>query len=146
MTFSADSLQHLLLQQQVRKYLSTDMSLFAVLLKIWQQVNHLLVLDLLTLFLKMMQSQLLGLGGVVDAGVLRLKDRENQSGDYQALQARIIQLEGQVCECQHMWHFILFTLTLYLCSLKLTCYYPGEDPAAWARPVPNVARECPAAA
>ncbi|XP_040919160.1 fas-binding factor 1 homolog isoform X2 [Toxotes jaculatrix] len=60
-TFSADSLQQLLLQQQ------------------------------------MMQSQLLGLGGVGDAGVLqRLKEKEHQPGDYQALQARIIQLEGQV--------------------------------------------------
>ncbi|XP_070778989.1 fas-binding factor 1 homolog [Enoplosus armatus] len=60
-TLPADSLQQLLLQQQ------------------------------------MMQSQLLGLGGVVDAGVLqRLKEREQQPGDYQALQARIIQLEGQV--------------------------------------------------
>ncbi|XP_050929965.1 fas-binding factor 1 homolog isoform X4 [Lates calcarifer] len=59
--FSADSLQQLLLQQQ------------------------------------MMQSQLLGLGGVMDAGVLqRLKDKDHQPGDYQALQARIIQLEGQV--------------------------------------------------
>ncbi|KAK2833671.1 hypothetical protein Q5P01_017560 [Channa striata] len=46
---------------------------------------------------QMMQSQLVGLGGVVDAGVLqRLKDKEHQFGDYQALQARIIQLEGQV--------------------------------------------------
>lgn len=45
----------------------------------------------------MMQSQLLGLGGVVDAGVpQRLKEKEQQPGDYQALQARIIQLEGQV--------------------------------------------------
>ncbi|XP_049925615.1 fas-binding factor 1-like isoform X2 [Epinephelus moara] len=60
-TLSADSLQQLLLQQQ------------------------------------MMQSQLLGLGGVVDAGLLqRLKEREQPPGDYQALQARIIQLEGQV--------------------------------------------------
>uniref|UniRef100_A0A3Q3KDM3 Fas-binding factor 1 C-terminal domain-containing protein n=1 Tax=Monopterus albus TaxID=43700 RepID=A0A3Q3KDM3_MONAL len=42
-------------------------------------------------------TQLLGLGGVVDAGLLqRLKDKEQQPGDYQALQARIIQLEGQV--------------------------------------------------
>ncbi|XP_035852608.1 fas-binding factor 1 homolog isoform X10 [Sander lucioperca] len=58
-TLSADSLQQLLLQQQ------------------------------------MMQSQLLCLGGVVDAGVLqRLK--EQQPGDYPVLQARIIQLEGQV--------------------------------------------------
>ncbi|XP_053194841.1 fas-binding factor 1 homolog [Scomber japonicus] len=61
MTFSADSLQQLLLQQQL------------------------------------MQSQLLGLGGVVDAGALqRLKEKEQQPGDHQALQARIIQLEGQV--------------------------------------------------
>ncbi|KAM9346029.1 fas-binding factor 1 homolog [Symphorus nematophorus] len=60
-TLSADSLQQLLLQQQ------------------------------------MMQSQFLGLGGIVDAGVLqRLKEKEQQPGDYQALQARIIQLEGQV--------------------------------------------------
>ncbi|XP_041812804.1 fas-binding factor 1-like isoform X2 [Chelmon rostratus] len=60
-TLSAESLQQLLLQQQ------------------------------------MMQSQLLGLGGVVDAGVpQRLKEKEQQPGDYQALQARIIQLEGQV--------------------------------------------------
>ncbi len=43
----------------------------------------------------MMQTQLLGLGSVADAGILqRLK--EQQPGDYQALQARIIQLEGQV--------------------------------------------------
>ncbi|XP_034749194.1 fas-binding factor 1 homolog isoform X9 [Etheostoma cragini] len=60
-TLSADSLQQLLLQQQ------------------------------------MMQSQLLCLGGVVDAGVTqRLKEREQQPGDYPVLQARIIQLEGQV--------------------------------------------------
>ncbi|XP_029997100.1 fas-binding factor 1 homolog [Sphaeramia orbicularis] len=47
---------------------------------------------------QMMQSQLLGLGGgIVDAGVLqRLTDKEQQPGDHQALQARIIQLEGQV--------------------------------------------------
>ncbi|XP_033945464.1 fas-binding factor 1 homolog isoform X3 [Pseudochaenichthys georgianus] len=37
---------------------------------------------------QMMQSQLLGLGGV--------NGREQQAGDYQALQARIVQLEGQV--------------------------------------------------
>uniref|UniRef100_A0A3B4UTJ8 Fas binding factor 1 n=1 Tax=Seriola dumerili TaxID=41447 RepID=A0A3B4UTJ8_SERDU len=56
-TFSADSLQQLLLQQQ-------------------------------------MQSQLLGLGGVGEAAVLqRFKD---QPGDYQVLQARIVQLEGLV--------------------------------------------------
>ncbi|XP_071374810.1 fas-binding factor 1 homolog [Centroberyx affinis] len=60
-TLSADSLQHLFLQQQ------------------------------------MMQSGLLGLGGVVDAGSLqRQKEKEQQPGDHQALQARIIQLEGQV--------------------------------------------------
>ncbi|CAK6963307.1 fas-binding factor 1 homolog [Scomber scombrus] len=60
-TFSEDSLQQLLLQQQL------------------------------------MQTQLLGLGGVVDAGALqRLKEKEQQPGDHQALQARIIQLEGQV--------------------------------------------------
>ncbi|XP_035511387.1 fas-binding factor 1 homolog isoform X3 [Morone saxatilis] len=60
-TLSADSLQQLLLQQQ------------------------------------MMQSQLLGLGCVVDAGALqRHKEKEQQPGDYQALQTRIIQLEGQV--------------------------------------------------
>ncbi|XP_029946413.1 fas-binding factor 1 homolog [Salarias fasciatus] len=46
---------------------------------------------------QMMQTQLLGLGGVVDTGVLqRLKDKDQQTSDYQALQARIIQLEGQV--------------------------------------------------
>eukprot|EP00064_Thunnus_orientalis_P015846 superscaffoldBa00003021_g15906 len=46
---------------------------------------------------RMMQSQLLGLGGVVDTGALqRLKEREQQPGDHHALQARIIQLEGQV--------------------------------------------------
>ncbi|XP_036945847.1 fas-binding factor 1 homolog isoform X6 [Acanthopagrus latus] len=57
-TLSADSLQQLLLQQQ------------------------------------MMQSQLLNIG---DAGFLqRLKEKEQQPVDYQALQARIIQLEGQV--------------------------------------------------
>ncbi|XP_063327601.1 fas-binding factor 1-like isoform X3 [Pelmatolapia mariae] len=59
-SFSADSLQQLLLQNQL------------------------------------MQTQLLGLGGVVDAGLLqRLKEKE-QPADYQALQARLIQLEGQV--------------------------------------------------
>ncbi|CAN9505180.1 unnamed protein product [Ophioblennius macclurei] len=46
---------------------------------------------------QMMQTQLLGLGGVVDSAVLqRLKDKDQQMGDFQALQARIIQLEGQV--------------------------------------------------
>lgn len=42
-----------------------------------------------------LQTQLLGLGGSVDAGVLQ-KLKEQQHGDQQALQARIIQLEGQV--------------------------------------------------
>ncbi|KAM7372216.1 hypothetical protein PAMP_009399 [Pampus punctatissimus] len=60
-TFSADSLQQLLLQQQ------------------------------------MMQSQLQGPVGVVDTGALqRFKDKKQQPGDHQALQACIIQLEGQV--------------------------------------------------
>ncbi|KAM3598002.1 uncharacterized protein V6R79_012270 [Siganus canaliculatus] len=60
-TLPADSLQQLLLQQQ------------------------------------MMQSPLLGMGSTLDAGVLqRIKEKEQQHGDYQALQARIIQLEGQV--------------------------------------------------
>ncbi|XP_054463223.1 fas-binding factor 1 homolog [Anoplopoma fimbria] len=46
---------------------------------------------------QMMHSQLLGLGSVVDPGVLqRAREREQHPGDYQALQARIIQLEGQV--------------------------------------------------
>ncbi|KAK9534630.1 hypothetical protein VZT92_007063 [Zoarces viviparus] len=46
---------------------------------------------------QMMHSQMLGLGSVVDPVVLqRLKEREQHSGDYQALQARVIQLEGQV--------------------------------------------------
>lgn len=45
----------------------------------------------------MMQSQLLSLGGVMDAGGFqRPKVKEQLPGDYQALQARIIQLEGQV--------------------------------------------------
>ncbi|XP_019723937.1 fas-binding factor 1 homolog [Hippocampus comes] len=56
--FSADSLQQLLLQQQ------------------------------------MMQSQLLGLRGVLDAGALQ-KLNEQHRGDGEDLQARIIQLEGQ---------------------------------------------------
>ncbi|XP_070837974.1 fas-binding factor 1 homolog [Chaetodon trifascialis] len=57
-----------------------------------QQVTQQLLLQQ-----QIMQSQLLGLGGVVDAGVLqRLKETEQQPGDYRALQARIIQLEGQV--------------------------------------------------
>lgn len=54
---------------------------------------HLFLISLL----KMMQSQLLSLGGVMDAGGLqRLKEKEHQPGDYQALQARVVQLEGQV--------------------------------------------------
>ncbi|XP_014195069.1 fas-binding factor 1 homolog isoform X3 [Haplochromis burtoni] len=59
-SFSADSLQQLLLQNQL------------------------------------MQTQLLGLGGVVDAGLLRRLTEKEQPADYQALQARVIQLEGQV--------------------------------------------------
>uniref|UniRef100_A0A3P8P6P4 Fas-binding factor 1 C-terminal domain-containing protein n=1 Tax=Astatotilapia calliptera TaxID=8154 RepID=A0A3P8P6P4_ASTCA len=59
-SFSADSLQQLLLQNQL------------------------------------MQTQLLGLGGVVDAGLLRRLKEKEQPADYQALQARVIQLEGQV--------------------------------------------------
>ncbi|CAJ1075980.1 fas-binding factor 1 homolog isoform X3 [Xyrichtys novacula] len=43
------------------------------------------------------QSQLLGLGGVMDSTALQKgREREKQSVDCQALQARIIQLEGQV--------------------------------------------------
>lgn len=47
----------------------------------------------------MMQSQLLSLGGVVDAvGLQRIneKQQQQQPEDSRALQARIIQLEGQV--------------------------------------------------
>lgn len=45
----------------------------------------------------MMQAQLLGLGSAADAGALqRLKEKEQQHGECQALQARIIQLEGEV--------------------------------------------------
>ncbi|KAM4531077.1 fas-binding factor 1 homolog isoform 2-T2 [Odontesthes bonariensis] len=59
--YTADSLQQLLLQQQ------------------------------------MIQTQLLSLGVVADAGAPQgLKHKDQQPGDYQALQARIIQLEGQV--------------------------------------------------
>lgn len=92
-TLSADSLQQLLLQQQVRNIKS-----------LYLQVCSTCMNTFLTWFvldwpvLKMMQSQLLGLGGVADAGVLqRIKEKEQQPGDFQALQARIIQLEGQVC-------------------------------------------------
>ncbi|XP_024920428.1 fas-binding factor 1 homolog isoform X2 [Cynoglossus semilaevis] len=46
---------------------------------------------------QMIQSQLLGLGGVVNSGVLQsLKYKDIPPGDYQGLQVRIIQLEGQV--------------------------------------------------
>lgn len=46
---------------------------------------------------QMMQTQLLGLGSAVDVGALqRLKDKEQQHGECQALQARVIQLEGEV--------------------------------------------------
>ncbi|KAM3863828.1 fas-binding factor 1 homolog [Diretmus argenteus] len=64
-TLSADSLQQLLLQQQVR-------------------------------------NAMMGLGGAaVDAASLqRQKEKEQQSGDYLALQTRIIQLEGQVKSLQ----------------------------------------------
>lgn len=92
-TLSADSLQQLLLQQQVRNIKSLYLQVYSTCMNTFLTW---FVLDLL--LLKMMQSQLLGLGGVADAGVLqRLKEKEQQPGDYQALQARIIQLEGQVC-------------------------------------------------
>ncbi|XP_041634567.1 fas-binding factor 1 homolog isoform X2 [Cheilinus undulatus] len=46
---------------------------------------------------QVMQSQLLGLGSVMDTGDLqRSNKRERQHVDYEALQSRIIQLEGQV--------------------------------------------------
>ncbi|XP_027898713.1 fas-binding factor 1 homolog isoform X2 [Xiphophorus couchianus] len=46
---------------------------------------------------QMMQTQLLGLGNAADAGALqRLREKEQQHGECQALQARIIQLEGEV--------------------------------------------------
>lgn len=41
-------------------------------------------------------------------------------------------------------HGTLFTPTLY--NVKLMLYYSAEDPAAWERSVPDVARERPAAA
>uniref|UniRef100_A0A3Q2TF29 Fas binding factor 1 n=1 Tax=Fundulus heteroclitus TaxID=8078 RepID=A0A3Q2TF29_FUNHE len=59
-SYTADNLQHLLLQQQ------------------------------------MMQTQLLGLGSAVDAGALRRPKEEQQHGELQAFQARIVQLEGEV--------------------------------------------------
>lgn len=56
--------------------------------------------------LKMMQSQLMSLGGIMEGGNLqRLKEREQQPADHQSLQARIVQLEAQVCQ------------TLYVCCL-----------------------------
>ncbi|XP_023205393.1 fas-binding factor 1 isoform X1 [Xiphophorus maculatus] len=46
---------------------------------------------------QMMQTQLLGLGNAADSGALqRLREKEQQHGECQALQARIIQLEGEV--------------------------------------------------
>lgn len=48
-----------------------------------------------------MQTQLLGLGNAADAGALqRLREKEQQHGECQALQARIIQLEGEVTASQ----------------------------------------------
>lgn len=57
----------------------------------------------------MIQSQLLGLGGVVNSGVLQsLKYKDIPPGDYQGLQVRIIQLEGQVCEPEKglLWYVL----------------------------------------
>ncbi|XP_034037421.1 fas-binding factor 1 homolog isoform X2 [Thalassophryne amazonica] len=46
---------------------------------------------------QVLQSQMLGRSDAVDAGVLqRLKEKDQQSADIQVLQARIVQLEGQV--------------------------------------------------
>ncbi|KAM4534557.1 LOW QUALITY PROTEIN: fas-binding factor 1 homolog [Fundulus diaphanus] len=45
---------------------------------------------------QMMQTQLLGLGSAVDAGALRRPKEEQQHGECQAFQARIVQLEGEV--------------------------------------------------
>lgn len=84
-TLSADSLQQLLLQQQQVRNINVSTCRFI------QNVVSDTVLDSRTLFLKMMQSQLLGPGALQ-----RLKETEQQPGDYQALKARIIQLEGQV--------------------------------------------------
>lgn len=63
-----------------------------------------------------MQTQLLGLGGVVDAGLLRRLTEKEQPADYQALQARVIQLEGQVCPhvvTRRMWGVMGGALLLY---------------------------------
>ncbi|XP_068569028.1 fas-binding factor 1 homolog isoform X4 [Cebidichthys violaceus] len=50
---------------------------------------------------QVMHSQLLGLGSAVDPAVLqRLKERDQRPGDCRALQARVIQLEGQVTTLQ----------------------------------------------
>ncbi|MEQ2238124.1 hypothetical protein ILYODFUR_030093, partial [Ilyodon furcidens] len=55
------------------------------------------ILQQLLLQQQIMQTQLLGLGSSVDVGALqRLEDKEQQHGECQALQARIIQLEGEV--------------------------------------------------
>ncbi|XP_047214966.1 fas-binding factor 1 homolog isoform X2 [Girardinichthys multiradiatus] len=63
-----------------------------------QQVSYTAdILQQLLLQQQIMQTQLLGLGSSVDVGDLqKLKDKEQQHGECQALQARIIQLEGEV--------------------------------------------------
>lgn len=69
-----------------------------------------------------MQTQLLGLGGVVDAGLLRRLKEKEQPADYQALQARVIQLEGQVCPhvvTRRMWGVMGGALLLYFLFLFL---------------------------
>lgn len=111
---SAESLQQLLLQQQVGNvstcsscsyYSNIPLLVVHVLLITSIDLSHFLgwlsalshTHMLLIPPLQMMQSQLLSLGGAMDAGGLqRLKEKEQQPGDYQALQARIVQLEGQV--------------------------------------------------
>lgn len=94
--------------------------------------------------LQMMQSQLLGLGGAMDAGGLqRLKEKEQPPGDYQALQARIMQLEGQVGFKQEASTVCFNILTR---AASPVCYCPGEDPAAGTRPEPDAAGKHPAAA
>ncbi|XP_015235506.1 PREDICTED: fas-binding factor 1 isoform X2 [Cyprinodon variegatus] len=45
---------------------------------------------------QIMQTQLLGLGSPDEGALQRLKDKEQQQGECQALRARIIQLEGEV--------------------------------------------------
>lgn len=93
-----------------------------------------------------MQSQLLSLGGVVDpGGFQRLKEKEQLPGDYQALQARIIQLEGQVRRKRDTARLLSFQ-NVGVQPDPPVCYRPGEDPAAGARPKSDVAGECPAAA